>query len=102
MTPSGRWVSAAAGEELEPLRETIFSLLGCIRIYTKARGKPPDREHPYVVPIGTTVMDLAKTVHKDFASSLKFARLWGVAAHDGQRVERVHTLHDGDMVELHI
>ncbi len=95
-------VSAPASEELEPLRETIFSLLGCIRIYTKAPGKPPDREHPYTVLIGTTVMDLAKIVHKDFASSLKFARIWGVGTRDGQRVERVHALHDGDMVELHI
>ena len=95
-------VSAVSGEGTDVLREKVFGLLGCIRIYTKAPGKPPDSDHPFVVADGTTVMELARTVHKDFAVSLKYVRLWGEGARDGQMVERGHILHDGDLVELHI
>ncbi len=95
-------VSAVTGAGTDVLREKVFGLLDCVRIYTKVPGKLPDRDHPYVVAEGTTVMELARSVHKDFAVSLKYARLWGEGARDGQMVERGHVLHDGDLVELHI
>ena len=45
--------------------------------------------------------DLCRKVHNDFAQNLKFARIWGEHAYDGQRVTREYVLDDGDVIELH-
>ena len=39
---------------------------------------------------------------KDFASKLKYAKLWGRGKFDGQRVQRDYPLQDGDIIEFHI
>jgi len=52
--------------------------------------------------MGSTVLDLARFVHKDFIFNLKFARIWGSAKFEGQRVEKSHVLKDRDIVELNI
>jgi ribosome-interacting GTPase 1 len=51
---------------------------------------------------GSTVMDLAATIHRDFASNLKHARIWGSEKYDGQNVQKDHLLEDGDVIELHL
>jgi ribosome-interacting GTPase 1 len=94
-------VSVESGEGLESLREAAYHSLGLLRIYTKVPGRPVDRTKPFTVPIGSTVIDLAREIHRDFESSLKFARIWGSGVFDGQSVKRDHELHDGDIVELH-
>jgi uncharacterized protein len=94
-------VSASTGEGLETLGDAAYHSLGLLRIYTKVPGRPADRTKPFTVPIGSTVLDLAREVHRDFESSLKFARIWGTGVFDGQSVKRDHELHDGDIVELH-
>jgi uncharacterized protein len=93
--------SAATGAGLDDLRETAYHLLGVIRVYTKVPGKPADRTNPFTVPIGSTVLDLAREVHRDLEHSLKFARIWGTGVFEGQTVKRDHELHDRDVVELH-
>jgi len=45
--------------------------------------------------------DPPRTIHKDVAENLKFARIWGEHVFDGQTVQREHALEDGDVVELH-
>jgi hypothetical protein len=95
-------VSPAAEREVELLRGKIFLLLGIIRVYSKAPGKKPDRDEPFTLPRGTTVMDLAKAVHKDFAQNLKYARLWRRDKVQGQMVNRDFSLEDEDILELHI
>ena len=45
---------------------------------------------------------MARVIHKDIAAQLKFARLWGGAAFDGQTVQREHVLEDRDVVEIHV
>jgi ribosome-interacting GTPase 1 len=57
---------------------------------------------PYVMPAGSTIMDLATHIHHDFADNLQFARVWGSSRFDGQPVQRDFVLQDGDIVELHI
>jgi len=89
------------GESRESLRSAILAALEVIRVYTKAPGKQAVYEDPFTVPVGGTVEDLAIRVHRDLADKLKFARIWGAEAHDGQTVGREHVLHDGDMLELH-
>jgi ribosome-interacting GTPase 1 len=95
-------VSARRGDGLEPLRETVYKALNVIRVYTKPPGGKADLTEPSVVRKGSTVGDVAETVHKDFARNLKYAQVWGSGKFDGQRVRRDYILQDGDIVELHI
>lgn len=95
-------ISAVRGEGLDALRRASYDLLGVMRIYTKIPGKPPDRTKPFTIPIGSTVLDLAREVHRDFEQSLKFAKVWGTGVFEGQTVKRDHELHDVDIVELHV
>src|SRR5262249_43160671 len=95
-------VSTQTGEGLETIRAATYHLLGVLRVYTKIPGKPADRARPFTLPIGSTVLDLAREIHGSFEQSLKSARIWGTGVFDGQAVKRDHELHDGDVVELHI
>jgi hypothetical protein len=94
-------VSAKSGQSIERLAPFVFSGLGIVRVYTKPPGQPPDRTRPFIVRRGNTVSDVARLVHQDVAQSLKFARLWGSGAFDGQQVGPDHAVADGDVVELH-
>jgi ribosome-interacting GTPase 1 len=85
----------------EALRNCLYEALGLIRIYTKAPGKPADYKDPFTIPQGGTVEDLARKVHRDLVDSLKYAKVWGESAKDGQSVGREHILADRDLVELH-
>ena len=42
-----------------------------------------------------------RSTHRDIAASLRFARIWGSGAFDGQQVGPDHEVADGDIVELH-
>ncbi len=88
-------------ESREALRTAIYELLGMMRVYTKRPGKPAAYESPFTIRTGGTVEELALEVHRDLATSLKHARVWGTSARDGQTVGRDHVLCDRDMVELH-
>jgi ribosome-interacting GTPase 1 len=95
-------VSSQTGAGLETLRAAAYHLLGVLRVYTKVPGKPADRTRPFTLPIGSTVLDLAREIHRDFEHSLKSARIWGSGVFDGQAVKRDHALQDADVVELHV
>jgi ribosome-interacting GTPase 1 len=95
-------VSARTGEGLETLKKAAYDLLGVLRVYTKIPGKPADRTRPFTLPIGSTIWDLAREIHRDFEHSLKSAQIWGTGVFDGQSVKRDHELRDGDIVELHV
>jgi ribosome-interacting GTPase 1 len=95
-------ISAEVGTGLEDLRTAVYRFLNVIRVYTKKPGKPADLESPYTCPAGSTLLELATRVHRDFAEKLKSARIWGTGVHDGQTVTRDHVLHDKDVVELHV
>ena len=93
--------SAEGRANLDAVRSSAYHLLGVIRIYTKMPGKPVDRASPFTVPSGSTVLDLAREIHRDLEQTLKFARVWGTGVFEGQTVKRDHELHDADVVELH-
>jgi hypothetical protein len=95
-------IAAESGQGLEDLRTAIYGFLNVIRVYTKKPGKPPDMNSPFTCPIGSTLIELATLVHRDFAEQLKSARIWGTGVFDGQTVTREHVLHDKDIVELHV
>ncbi len=95
-------VSAKTGHNFDLLRQTLFTNLEIIRVYTKVPSKEPDRKAPFVLKKGSRLEDLASKIHKDFLEKLKYAKVWGKDVYDGQMVQRDHILQDGDVVELHI
>lgn len=94
-------VSRVTGENLEALRRALFDLLRVIRVYSKPPGRKADLTAPFVLRRGSTLLDAAGTIHKDFADHLKYARLWNERGYSGQMVSRDHVLQDGDVIELH-
>jgi len=95
-------ISAETGNGLTLLKEEIYKSLDIIRVYTKAPSKPVDKNDPIILERGSTVIEAAEYLHKDFANNLKFARIWGKGKYDGQRVSRDEILEDEDIVEFHI
>jgi len=95
-------ISAQEGTNVELLKRLIYEGLGILRVYTKAPGKPPSLAAPVVLPKGSTVLDMAGSIHKDFVQELKYARVWGQGKYDGQRVPRDYVVQEGDIVELHL
>lgn len=95
-------VSARTGLGLEPLRRLIYDGLGIVRVYSKPPGKEPSMRSPVVLPSGSTIVEMAAAIHKDFARQLKYARVWGGTKFSGQRVQRDYVVQEGDVIELHI
>lgn len=100
-----RWpvlaVSTTTAAGLDGLRQATFDAFGIIRVYTKEPGKAADKSAPFTLPRGSTVGNLASRIHKELVAQMKFARLWGPSAFDGQAVHGDHVLAEGDIVEIH-
>jgi ribosome-interacting GTPase 1 len=94
-------VSATTGRSLADLGHATFKALDIIRVYSKEPRKEPDMTRPFTLERGSTVRDLAEAIHKEIADEIKFARVWGPSAFDGQSVHEHHVLEEGDVVELH-
>lgn len=95
-------VSALTGRNFDMLKCAVFERLCIVRAYARPPGKEPDLERPFILQQGSTVLDLARKIHRDYYENLKSARVWGSATFDGQMVQRDYILHDGDIVELRI
>jgi small GTP-binding protein len=95
-------VSTIDSESLNALRAALFRALGAIRVYTKIPGRDPDMTAPYILPLGSTLLDAAEGIHKDFAQKLRYARIWGSDLFQGQMVHKDFVLRDGDIIELHL
>ena len=95
-------ICALDGAGISDLFSAIFDYLELVRIYTKAPGKIANFNKPVVVTRGTTLIELATGIHKDFAENLKYARVWGPTTFDGQRIAKDYILNDEDIVELHL
>ncbi len=95
-------LSALLGRNLDGFLRMLYDLAGIIRVYTRSPGKEPDLKSPFVLPVDSTLGDLAEEIHKDFVTRFKFAKVWGKAVFDGRMVQRDYVLEDGDVVELHI
>ncbi len=95
-------LSAKEKTNVEELRRYIFDTLRILRVYTKTPGKKADYEDPVILKIGSTLLEAAKEIHKDFARNLKYARVWGEGVFDGQMVQKDFILKDGHVVEFHI
>jgi len=94
-------VSVVSRVGCSELARQTFTALRIMRIYTKEPGKEPDRTRPFTLSRGSTVGDLARTIHNDIAAKLRFARVWGRSGFAGQVVGEAHVLVEGDVVEIH-
>jgi small GTP-binding protein len=97
-------ISAAtiSAEGIEQFKRVVYDFLDVVRVYTKAPGKKPDFTDPYVVDRGSTVLQVAEKVHRDFVENLKYARIWGEGKVDGIMVPRDFVISEGDVLELHV
>lgn len=95
-------ISAHLKKNLEQMKYLMFQILGVVRVYTKKPGHLLEKERPYILPQGSTVLRVAELIHHDFAQKLRYARVWGSAEFPGQRVERDHVVQDGDVLEFHV
>ncbi|MEN8149302.1 MAG: GTPase [Planctomycetota bacterium] len=93
--------SLDTGHGVAAILADIVRQLDVIRVYTKIPGKPADLEEPFVLPRGTTVEGAARTIHKELAANLSFARGYGGRFRDGQPIGRDLVLEDGDILEFH-
>ncbi|MBI5532614.1 MAG: TGS domain-containing protein [Deltaproteobacteria bacterium] len=95
-------ISVRQPETLAALARACFDMFGIVRAYSKAPGKEPDMSAPFILTRGSTVLDFAQRVHKDFLARFGFARVWGTGKYDGQRVARDYAVQDRDVIELHM
>ncbi|HHX74794.1 MAG TPA: TGS domain-containing protein [Firmicutes bacterium] len=100
LRPDLKIMPLSVNGDLTQLGEKIFRALDVIRIYGKAPGKKADLKRPFILKNGSTVLDLAYQIHRDFPQRLKSALVWGSARFEGQAVPKDYLLQDKDIVEL--
>ncbi len=92
-------VSVLDDQSLDAFREAVWRLTGLIRIFLGHSGVADG--DPLALEPGSTVEDVAHTIHHELAESFHGARIWGASARfPGQRVGRAHIVTDGDVVEI--
>jgi hypothetical protein len=95
-------VSCLTGVGLNTVGSQLFKSLGIVRVYTKEPNAAKPSEHPFVVRVGTTVSELARSIHSDLADKYRYSRIWGpTSKFAGERVGPDHVLGDRDVVEIH-
>jgi ribosome-interacting GTPase 1 len=86
-------------DSLEAFREVVWGLTGLIRVYLRTNGET--EPEPAALAPGSTVADVADSIHHDLAATFTGARIWGPSARfDGQKVGRDQPVQDGDIVEI--
>ena len=94
-------ISAEEKQNIDHLKEVIFSNLSLMRIYLKPQGKKADMEEPLIVKSGSSVIEVAERLHRDFAKNFRHGRIWGSSVKfPGQKVGPDHVLKDEDIVRF--
>jgi ribosome-interacting GTPase 1 len=88
---------------LGKLGEILFRTLDIMRIYTKEPSEKEFSKKPFILKKGSTVYDLAKSIHSDFSKNFSFAKIWAKRlVFSPQKVGSTFVLADGDTVEIHV
>lgn len=96
------YIIVSSKEDPNKIKEKIWTNLNIIRVFTKQPSKKPDFP-PMALKKNSTILDMAKNIHKDYTSEKAWARIWGPSSkYDGQKVSLDHKLKDKDIVELHL
>ena len=94
--------SCLTGQGLTTIGSKLFESLEIIRVYTKEPNESKPSDHPFVVRAGTTVRELAGSIHTNLAERYRYSRIWGsTSKFAGERVGPEHVLGDQDIVEIH-
>lgn len=94
-------VSCYNNHNIDLLKETIIKQMDVIRVYTKEPGKSPSNI-PVVLPINSTVKDVAENIRKGFYLTVTETKLTGPSSKfPNQKVGLTHILKDKDIVEFH-
>jgi len=94
-------LDCTTGAGFDKLATELWRLLHVVRVFTRVPGERGELTDPFTLPVGSTVEDLARHIHRDLPDRLKYARIWGPGHHGGQQVHRTEELRDRDVVELH-
>jgi hypothetical protein len=96
-------VSCEKKQGLEKLGETLFRILGIIRVYTKEPGSKDFSDNPFTLKKGATLKDLAKSIHSDFHRNFAYAKVWADRlVFSPQKAGLGFMLEDKDVVEIHV
>jgi hypothetical protein len=96
-------VSCKNGFNTEKLGEILFKTLDVIRVYTKEPSEKEFSKKPFTLKRGSTVYELAKSIHSDFSKNFSFAKVWSKRlVFSPQKVGAGFVLEDGDIVEIHV
>jgi len=88
---------------LERVGETLFKTLDIIRVYTKESSAKDFSQKPFTLKRGSTLQDLARSIHSDFEKNFAFAKVWSKRlVFSPQKVGLGFALEDGDAVEIHV
>lgn len=92
-------VSIIDESSLAAFSDAVWRLTGLIRVRLRSNGQTDDE--PVALEDGSTVADVADSIHHDLATQFEGAKVWGPSARfEGQRVGREHIVQDGDVVEI--
>lgn len=92
--------SSVDGRGVLELKKRIFEGMHVIRVYTKEPGKQPS-PLPVVLPINSTVKDVAESILKGFYRRVRETKVTGPSAKfANQKVGLAHVLKDKDVVEF--
>jgi ribosome-interacting GTPase 1 len=92
-------VSIIDEASLAAFSDAVWHLTGLIRVRLRSNGQTDDE--PVALEDGSTVADVADSIHHDLAAQFEGAKVWGPSARfEGQRVGRDHVVQDGDVVEI--
>lgn len=85
----------------EELGGKLLKVLGLIRVFTKSiHEKEPDEKA--MVMRRSTVIEAARSVHKSFTKTFRYAKLWSERLpYSPMKVGRDFQLEDGDVIEIH-
>ena len=81
----------------------LFNTLDIIRVYTKEPNEREYSKRPFILKRGSTIYDLARSIHSDFKENFSFARVWSKRlVFSPQKVGAMFVLQDGDIVEIRL
>jgi len=90
------------GRDPQALLHDILTVTGKMRVWTKEPREKEVPGDPVLLQEGGTVLDLAKSIHGELASELKYAVVYRPSEHTTSvRVGSGFKLRDGDIVEIH-
>ncbi|MFH1326575.1 MAG: GTPase [archaeon] len=94
------FVNLKTKENIEELKEKIFSSFDNIRVFTKEPGKPKS-PRPVILKPNATVKDVAEKILHGFSKTIKETKIWGPSSKfAGQKVGLKHKLKDLDIIEF--